>query len=140
MRYIGIRVRCIRCKRVSQARRYVDVVGKYGHGFLCWFVYQHIGLRQTMGQVQDQLVSVFGYWVRPQSLGKLKTRAAQIYSTTFKKIVRRVTKGHVVYVDETSVSVGGKRGYPTRRSEGRFAAHGAWWGITAIPALVFMAG
>jgi len=54
---------------------------------------------------------LFGLYISRQTMTRFKTDMAQTYHSTYDDILKRLCKGSVLHVDETSVSVMGKNSY-----------------------------
>jgi len=113
-RYLIRQYRCYRCGGtfkspdvfLDQERR-----GFYGHGLVCWCVYQNIVGKQAMFQVCRSLQDIFGLTLHPSITYHFKTRLARHYQSLGEEILAALLGGPVLCVDETPVKLRKTTGY-----------------------------
>jgi predicted RecB family nuclease len=107
--YLSQRYSCAECGARFVLRPEGCPSHKEGSGLLAYVVYQLIQHRVSQRSVADSLMELF-HIDRPRSMvHRLKARAACIYRKTREQMMSRLVQGSVVHVDETDVSIGGKR-------------------------------
>ncbi len=82
---------------------------KEGSGLLAFVMYQLIQQRVPRRSVAHALSVLFGFGQSISMIGRLKSRAYELYKTTREQMLRRLVKGRVIHADETHASLGGKR-------------------------------
>lgn len=111
VRYLAPRMRCRGCKKALFPGRYLRVSSKYGHALSSWLIFQHVGTRQSLTKVGEVCETLFGYSISAASLTNIKRAMANKYASTYRLLISKIKHDSSVYVDETSVSIGGKKGY-----------------------------
>jgi predicted RecB family nuclease len=84
---------------------------KYGPNLTAYAIYLNIELRLPQERVSSNLSKLFGLYIPRGTTNKFKANAAEAYRGIYNDIVKRLCSGHLLHVDETSVSVKGKDGY-----------------------------
>ena len=84
---------------------------KYGRSLLAYVFYQTVELCIPMQIVAQSLGRLFGLTLNSGTLAYLKAQMADHYSHTHQQILKRIVSGELVHVDETHVSIKGRRAY-----------------------------
>jgi transposase len=84
---------------------------KYGQTLIAYVTYQIIDLRFPQSRVAVAMNQLFDLRISRQTTNRFKTDMAQLYQSTYDNILKRLCKGRVLHVDETSISVMGKNCY-----------------------------
>lgn len=111
VRYVAPRMRCRGCKKAFFPGRYLRVSSKYGHALSSWLIFQHVATRQSLTKVGEVCKILFGYSISRESLSNIKRAMANKYASTYSLLISKIKRGSSVYVDETSVSIRGDKGY-----------------------------
>jgi predicted RecB family nuclease len=78
---------------------------RYREGIACWCVYQNIECRQTMWQVQDTLVDLFGLHFQYRKLYRFKRWIVRRYESMYEQIRLSILRGHLIHIDESKVNL-----------------------------------
>jgi hypothetical protein len=84
---------------------------KVGHGLASWAIHAHIVLKQSFRDVTAGINDIFGYSFVTQILNTIKHRFARKYAATQEQLLATLRASHVLYVDETRVSLRRKPAY-----------------------------
>jgi predicted RecB family nuclease len=103
--------RCPSCKSTFYPSDRRWSAKKYGRSLIAYVIYQTIDLRLPQSRVAAAMNQLFGLRISRQTMTNFKTDMAQTYQRTYDDILKRLCKGRVLHVDETSVSVMGKNSY-----------------------------
>ena len=82
-----------------------------GPGIVAYSLYQNIGLRLSQENVDRSIDRFFGLNLAIGTTGRIKAKAANKYSETYDRIVKRLCEGQLLHADETKISVGGMDGF-----------------------------
>ena len=110
--YRNHRFICQICKKTFYPSEHPETRERFGNGLVAWIVYQNIGLRQSQENVGKGLNDIFRFHFNWRSvIPVLKKRAVRTYRDTYEEILSGIQQGHLVHVDETTVSVKGSTSY-----------------------------
>ena len=84
---------------------------KWGWNVTAYFVYHVVGLRVPQLTMQHSLKRLFGFNLVRTTLSNLKTKAADHYLVTKRKILERIVRGDLVHADETRANIKGHLAY-----------------------------
>ena len=109
-RYVIQRYRCRSCLRTfySPGWRWT---GKYGSDLIAYAIYQNIELRIPQSLIAIGINKLFGLNISRNMTNKFKSAAAQNYKHTYDKLLKRLCKGRLLHIDETSISIKEGNGY-----------------------------
>ena len=109
-RYVIQRYRCRLCLRTfySPGWRWT---GKYGSDLIAYAIYQNIELRIPQSLIAIGINKLFGLNISRNMINKFKSAAAQNYKHTYDKLLKRLCKGRLLHIDETSMSTKEGNGY-----------------------------
>jgi predicted RecB family nuclease len=102
--------KCRQCDAVFHKKRHL-MQSKYGPELRNYVVYQLIHLRLSQNTVSKILNNLFSYTILPRAIERFKSKTADVYLRTYRKIFRKIIQGHLMHVDETPVSIGNNTGY-----------------------------
>jgi hypothetical protein len=74
-------------------------------------MYQNIELHLPQMSIDSSMSKLFGLFLPRGWTNKMKMAAAQLYEITYDRLVKKLCSGHLLHVDETSISVRGVNGY-----------------------------
>jgi hypothetical protein len=74
-------------------------------------VYQNIELRLSQSRVASSVGQLFDLHISRSVTNQFKTAIAQKYASTYDDLLKRLCRGSLLHVDETSAGVMGKEGY-----------------------------
>jgi predicted RecB family nuclease len=109
-RYVIQRYRCRLCLRTFYPAGW-RWTGKYGPDLIAYAVYQNIELRIPQRLIAIGINKLFGLNISRNMTNKFKSTAAQNYKLTYDKLLKRLCKGRLLHIDETSISVKEGNGY-----------------------------
>jgi hypothetical protein len=84
---------------------------RYGHGLMCWCIYQSIVGQQSTLSVQRGLKEIFDLSIPNQCMYRFKTTLASYYTELRQEILESVLRADVIHIDETSVKLRKTLGY-----------------------------
>jgi predicted RecB family nuclease len=84
---------------------------KFGWNFIAVNYYMTVELGIPQEVASKLLQRLFGVLIPSGSIGHVRTRVAAYYEETTKKIVEKITSGHVVHADETRARKNDGAGY-----------------------------
>jgi len=102
---------CQFCGSSTTASEYPSSRVKVGHGLASWAIHAHIVLKQSFRDVTAGINDIFGYSFVTQILNTIKHRFATKYAATQEQLLAKLRDSHVLYVDETKVSLRRKPAY-----------------------------
>ena len=110
-KYVSWRYSCTRCGAIFTHPDFPQVATKYGRGLVSWCVYQNLVGGQNLHRVRRVLAEVFKVPLRASLLYRFKTAVADYYRPAYARILEEILKGPVLHVDETEVTLRGRKGY-----------------------------
>jgi hypothetical protein len=84
---------------------------KWGWNLVAYFIYHIVALRFPQRAMLRSLNRIFGFGVGRATLNYLKSKAADKYLITKRKILNRIVHGELVHADETRANVKGHLAY-----------------------------
>ena len=103
-RYVTQRCRCRLCLRTFDSPGWCWT-GKYGPGLIAYTIYQNIELRVPQSLIAIGINKLFGLNISRNMTNKFKSAAAQNYKHTYARLLKRLCKGRLLHIDETSISI-----------------------------------
>jgi len=112
-RYIISYCRCSKCgeKFTSPTTPFASSRLRYGHGLMCWCVYQSIIGKQSMLSVHRGLRDIFDLSIPDGCMYRFRATLASYYTELSKEILGVILSADVIHVDETSVKLRKTLGY-----------------------------
>jgi hypothetical protein len=83
----------------------------YGHGLICWCVYNNVVGKQSMLQVERSLHDIFGLKLRSGNGYRFRSELASYYRPLYDEILRAILNDDVINIDETPVKLRDTTGY-----------------------------
>ena len=111
VRYMIHRQRCQSCGTVSKSSDLRWTAAKYGWDLIAYAMSQNIELHLPQMAIDFSMSKLFGLPLPRGWTNRMKTAAAQSYVITHDRLVRKLCSGHLLHIDETSISVRGFNGY-----------------------------
>jgi len=111
VRYMIHRQRCQSCGTIFKASDRRWTPAKYGWDLIAYAMYQNIELHLSQMAIDSNMSKLFGLPLPHGWTNKMKPAAAQSYAITHDRLVRKLCSGHLLHIDETSISVRGFNGY-----------------------------
>jgi predicted RecB family nuclease len=110
-RYVIHRYRCQLCGSTfsSSDRRWT--AKKYGLDLISYAMYQNIELRLPQDRIDFSMGKLFGLHLPRGWTNRMKAAAADAYQNAYEVLLKRLSSGHLLHVDETSISVMGLNCY-----------------------------
>jgi predicted RecB family nuclease len=108
VKYQFHRYLCLTCAATFNSQPQNQANSKHGLDLLAYIAYQLVELKIPQGTVARSLNQLFALPLHRNAVNKQKTRAAEIYKSTYEGILRRILSGKLVHIDETKVNI--KRG------------------------------
>jgi predicted RecB family nuclease len=110
-RYVSWRYRCTKCGAIFAPPDFPQVTTKYGRGLVSWCIYQNIVGGQNMHRVRKGVAEVFKIPLLPSLMYRFKTAVADYSRPAYARILEEILKGPVLHIDETEVTLRGRKGY-----------------------------
>jgi transposase-like protein len=108
--YVIQRYRCRACLRTFYSPGW-HWTGKYGPDLVAYTVYQNIELRIPQSLIAVGINQLFGLDISRNMTNKFKSAAAQIYEHTYNELLKGLSRGRLLHIDETSISIKEGSGY-----------------------------
>jgi predicted RecB family nuclease len=102
--------RCRECRKEFHPERYKRR-DKHLHGLKSWAMYQHVGQRISLHNLQDMFDEFFGLRIVEEELLMIKSLMAKRYMPTWERIRDKILSGCVIHVDETPINLRNGKGY-----------------------------
>jgi hypothetical protein len=116
-RHIARRYKCDACGQVLYPEEYFALGGpkrkgkaRYGHNLCMWCVYNKVALGQSLGQIVGGLIDIFGMEFNRSLAVRAMRRGAELYKSTYERLIEEVRGSDLIHVDETWVSLSGRGG------------------------------
>ena len=111
VRYMIHRQRCQSCGTIFKSSDIRWTPAKYGWNLIAYAMYQNIELRLPQMSIDSSMSKLFGLPLPRGWTNQMKMAAAQLYAITHDRLVKKLCSGHLLHIDETSISVRGFNGY-----------------------------
>lgn len=111
VRYMIHRQRCQSCGSIFKSSDLRWTPAKYGWDLIAYAMYQNIELHLPQMSIDSSMSKLFGLPLPRGWTNKMKMAAAQLYAITHDRLVKKLCSGHLLHIDETSISVRGVNGY-----------------------------
>jgi Transposase IS66 family len=106
-RYRIHRYRCQSCGSAFNPPDCRWTAAKYGSELIAYTMYQNIELGLPQMRIDSSLSKLFGLHLPRGWTNHIKAAAANFYRSTYDNLLKRLCRGNLLHVDETSVSVKG---------------------------------
>lgn len=107
---ITARHTCEECKKHFRPKRY-ERLDKHFHTLKSWAIYQHLVHKTPFQKLETMFKDYFNLRISPNTFYMFKGLMASFYSTTYESIIKKITSGSIVHVDETAVDLANGKGY-----------------------------
>jgi predicted RecB family nuclease len=110
IRYLAPFHRCRDCDRpfVPQTWRNQR---RFGHSLIAWAIDQHVTNRITFQNLERTAKDYFGLSISFRKLYEFKAYAAQYYTVTYDRILKKLVNGSIIHADETKINLQKGSGY-----------------------------
>lgn len=98
---------CNKCGKITIAGNLPE--GRFGVNVIAQSTLMKYDNRLPFRRVADTLERQYGLTVTPASVLDLTRRASDALKTDYKEILKRIKRTKIIYVDETSIDVGGRK-------------------------------
>lgn len=99
--YTSNKYHCNDCLKWFLPENYPSDRLHYGHNLRSWAIHQHIVNLLSFRQIQNSLYDFFNISVSSTSLHAYKAYFGDYYLGTVKKLLEKILKSDVIYIDET---------------------------------------
>jgi len=99
--------RCNKCGNITIAGNLPD--GRFGNNVIAQSTLMKYDNRLPYRRVADTLERQYGLTITPSSVLDLTRRASDALKTDYKEIIRKIRRAKIIYIDETSIDVGGRK-------------------------------
>src|SRR5208283_5027931 len=110
-RHVAHRYRCPSCRGTFYPVDRQWTAKKYGPNLIAYAIYLNIELRLPQDRVSSSLSRLFGLCLPRGATNGFKSATAEAYRSVYHDIMKKLCRGRLLHVDETSVSVKGNNGY-----------------------------
>jgi len=110
-RYVVQRYRCLSCRSTFYPCDRGWTASKYGPNLAAYTVYQNIELGLPQSRVASSVKQLFGLYISRNTANRFKAATAEKYTRAYDDLLERLSRGHLLHVDETSASVMGRDSY-----------------------------
>jgi len=111
VRYETKRYGCNSCAATTYSPDYPTHGSRLGHGLCSWAIHAHVALKQSFADVSSGINDSFGYAFTERLTYQIKRHAAKEYEPMLERLLAKLRASHVLYIDETKVLNGEKKGY-----------------------------
>ena len=112
IRYRFPRCLCKNCNRTFQPpKSHAVFSSKYGRNLFAWVIYQNIGRLISQNSVAEDLGETFGYRLSGNIVPEFKELAANYYMGSYNTLLRKISEGGLLHIDETKISTKGTTNY-----------------------------
>ncbi|MGD0464235.1 MAG: TM0106 family RecB-like putative nuclease, partial [Tepidisphaeraceae bacterium] len=111
VRYETKRYGCNSCAATTYSPDYPTHGSHLGDGLCSWVIHAHVGLKQSFADISSGVNDSFGYSFADRLAYRIKLQAAKEYAPMLERLLAKLRASHVLYIDETKVLNGEKRGY-----------------------------
>lgn len=101
---------CRQCNATFHRKRYLTQ-SKYGPELRNYVIYQLIELRLSQNAICKILNNLFGFGILARTVERFKSKAADAYRRTYRRLFRRIIQGSLMHADETQVNIDSSTGY-----------------------------
>lgn len=110
IRYLAPFHRCRDCDRpfVPQTWRNQR---RFGHSLIAWAIDQHVTNRITFQNLESPAKDYFGLSISFRKLYEFKAYAAQYYTVTYDRLLKKLVNGSIIHADETKINLQKGSGY-----------------------------
>ena len=111
VRYMIHRQRCQSCGTIFKGSDLRWTAAKYGWNLIAYAMYQNIELHLPQMAIDSSMSKLFGLPLPHAWTNQRKAAAAQSYAITHDRLIKKLCSGHLLHIDETSISGKGFNGY-----------------------------
>jgi predicted RecB family nuclease len=101
VRYVTHKYLCYTCNAIFIPKEYVQLRKFFGHALKCWVIFQNIVHTQSFKKIQANLREVFQVNITATGAHDFKKYISEYYQKTYDKLLQKILKSPVMYVDET---------------------------------------
>ncbi|MBW4456870.1 MAG: IS66 family transposase [Nostoc indistinguendum CM1-VF10] len=109
--FLSWQYQCAKCKKTFVPDGIPDGRTKYGHGLMCWCVYNNMIGGQNVLRVLRVLSDVFNLDIPQPSIYRFKAYVAEDLAPLAEKILASILQKSILHIDETEVNLIGGKGY-----------------------------
>ncbi|MDB5348653.1 MAG: transposase [Schlesneria sp.] len=109
--YTTARYQCLECRNTFYSNEYPTKAPKFDHTVAAWSVYQQIALRQTGYAIAESFHDLFGLWVTPSIVLRLRRWLAAFHEQTEVILLERLRRGNLICADEAKIEIKRTKGY-----------------------------
>lgn len=105
--YIIGHYKCNKCGEITIAKNLPE--GRFGNNVMAQSALLKYDNRLPYRRVAETLERQYGLTITPSSVLDLTRRASDKLGTDYKGIIKKIRRAKIIYVDETSIDVGGRK-------------------------------
>jgi predicted RecB family nuclease len=109
--YVFQTYRCRSCGHEYNVHEWYRYGRTRGWNIVAYFVYHIVGLRISQRTVLRSMNKLYGCNLARSTLNELKTKAAEYYLVTKRKLLKRIVHGNLIHADETRANIKGHLAY-----------------------------
>ena len=101
---------CRKCGHQFAPLRY-ERIASHSHALMCWVIYLSVAHRVSFGAISEIFRDFFGVKLHPMEVLMFRSLLARYYRPTYRAILKRLTSGPLLHIDETEVRLRTGAGY-----------------------------
>jgi predicted RecB family nuclease len=101
---------CRGCGNLFTPARY-DRVAKHFHGLRSWAMYEYVAHRSSYNEIVKRFEELFGLVLGACEIHQFKAMMSRFYTTGYRRLLKKMLSGPVLYADETEVNLRSSKGY-----------------------------
>lgn len=109
IKYHDGRYRCSKCNKTITPSKYKE--GKYGRNLKIWIIYQIFVFNISYRDIEKMLNDIFNIQMTSTSILNIKKNYSLHISKEYENILKDITDGDLLHIDETTVTLGKKKHY-----------------------------
>jgi predicted RecB family nuclease len=111
VKYVFYSYSCCQCEYIFYSQQRPRAWERYGPNIRAYIIHQIIDSQVSQITVTQNLNLFFNFRLERNTVKRQKSRASEIYKSTYEGILKKIVHGRLIHADETKVSVGGKGAY-----------------------------
>lgn len=120
IKYVGQKASCSICGHSYVPPAISRLKGRmFGHRFLSWVAYQRVVLMLPIAPIKQALAALFSETVGKSTICKFMHQLSDHYSYTETLLLRRILRSPYIHVDETKISIQGRKWYVWGLTDGK---------------------
>jgi predicted RecB family nuclease len=111
VKYVFYSYWCCQCESIFHPQQRPRAWERYGPNIRAYIVHQIIDSQVSQFTVTRNLNLFFNFRLERNTVNRQKSRASEIYKSTYEGIFKKIVQGRLIHADETKVNIVGKGVY-----------------------------